>query len=576
MNQRGRSDKEELANLLELKKYREENEGLRYYIPNCDKVRQWHQDTHLIRAIFGGNRTGKTEGGGVDIVITALGQDALKYTEHWLEKWQTYSKLDPDQYQAEMTVYLDRLKTAQAQDVWCVSPSFKLQPKGNQEKILKYLPKSEIKEIAYISRVENIISQIILRNGRTITFKSYEQDPKDFQSAGLGLIWFDEEPPKEIWKECLVRQEAGKPTRTILTETPVQGLTWIYDEVYLNKLNNPNIFKITIGWDDNPHLTEEQKIIMSSGLTEDEIKIRREGLFIMKEGLVYKNFNPSVHVIPRFEPNENFTFYRGFDFGFAKDHPFVAIFAAVDSEGNVFIYDSIYLREVNRLGVIQKIKELSGGKTFRSSWGDSARPDWIKEFNDNGITTYKARKDVEAGIVKVSEFLEPHPLTHRPRLFITQNNTQLIEEFTKYAYPKQDEDERGKRLPEKRYDDGLDALRYFIFTWTTPTRQTKNYEKTYDELGRPVYSRLQWLNLRGIPLSKNVGGVVKSPFTVTTFSVVGSVPLKRWTGQCLSVEPVKPLNSTIVCTKRIWNVFYMTSESVRTLTNGRQKLVRTY
>lgn len=486
-----REQREELARLLEVKKKREEDEGLRYYIPNSDKVRQWHLDTHLIRAIFGGNRTGKTESSAFDIVMVALGQDALKYTEHYREKWKTYSKLEDTQYYAEMDTYLERLKEVKAQDVWCVSPSFKLQPKGNQEKILKYLPKPEIKEIAYISRVENIISQIILRNGRTITFKSYEQDAKDFQSAGLGLVWFDEEPPKDIWKECLVRQEAGRPTRTILSETPVQGLTWIYDEVYLNKLNNPNIFKITIGWDDNPHLTEEQKTIMCSGLTEDEIKIRREGLFIMKEGLVYKNFNPTIHVIPRFEPDPNrFTFYRGIDFGFAKDHPFVTVFAAVDPEGNVFIYDTLYLREVGRAGCIQKIKEKCGGIPFRSSWADSARPDWIREFNDSGITTYKGRKDVEAGVAKVSEFLEPHILTGRPRLFITQQNTELIEEFTKYAYPKQDEEQRGKRLPEKRWDDGLDALRYFLFTWTTPTKRTANYDKTYDDLGRPIYQRI--------------------------------------------------------------------------------------
>lgn len=465
---------------------RKEEEAVRFYVPNNDKVIDWHLSDKTIKAIFGGNRTGKTEAGALEAVLAVLGKDAIKYLDDWVKIWGTNTKRNKNTIKKMVREYIENLPPAQSG--WVVSPSYGLQAEGTQEKILKYLPKPEIKEFAYISRVSNIISQINLNNGKSIVFKTHEQAPKDFQSAGKGWIWFDEEPPQDIWKECAVRQEAGLTLRRWLTMTPVQGLTWVFDDIWLNKLNNPNIYRISIGWDDNPHLTEEQKAQMGAGMTEDELKVRREGLFLQREGLVYKIFSPPIHVIPRFEPDKDkFTFYRSFDFGFAKDHPFVALFFAVDSDGTVFLYNSLYLREMGQQDVIDRVIMASKPYEFRGAWADSARPEWIEEFIRRGIPVEPAQKDVEAGISKVTEFLSIHPVSKRPRLYITNNNQEVIQEFTKYHYPPEDPRERGKRLPVKEDDDGMDALRYFLFSWTNPANVTRKVERTYDESGRPIY-----------------------------------------------------------------------------------------
>lgn len=410
----------------------------------------FHRSIKTIRALFGGNRTGKTESGGMEAVCAVLGEELKKYLPYMSEDSREIA---------------ERYIKIGAQDGWVCSVSFGLQPEGCQKKIENYLPKEEIENISYLRRVDNVIAKIILKNGKTITFKSYEQGAKDYQSAGIGWIWFDEEPPRNIWQEANMRQEASVILRIWITMTPVNGMTWVYNDIYLNKLKNPNIDKITVGWDDNPHLTEEQKSQMAAGLTDEEIQMRKDGKFVKKQGLVYKKFNQSIHVISSdwIPDKDRFTFYRSFDYGFAQDHPFVGLYFAVDTDGTVYCFNETYLRETGQEETVNMVKQTGQPFAYQGGWGDSARPDWIEYFNKNGLPTEKAIKDIEAGIAKVAEYLEVHPVSKKPKLFISARCANLIEELEQYAYPKkQDDSDRGKNLPEKRYDNGPDALRYFV------------------------------------------------------------------------------------------------------------------
>lgn len=257
---------------------RRRSSGLAQYRPNNKKYWEWQVSMFILRVILGGNRTGKTETGGVDAVCAALGSDIIPYTDFWSE---------------EDKAIADKWAVIGASSGWVCSVSYKLQPAGCQEKILHYLPESEIADISYLRKVENIISQIILKNGKTITFKSYEQGRKDFQSAGIGWIWYDEEPPKDIWQEGSMRQSAGVTLYRWLTMTPVEGMTWVYHDLYIpwREGRLPSMQLIEVGWDDNPHLTESQKAQMAEGLTADELEVRKSGKFVRPSGSVYKEWN---------------------------------------------------------------------------------------------------------------------------------------------------------------------------------------------------------------------------------------------------------------------------------------------
>ena len=57
-----------------------------------------------------------------------------------------------------------------------------------------------------------------------LNFKSYDQRREAFQGTEQDVIWLDEEPPMDIYSECLLRTMTTNGS-LILTFTPLQGLT---------------------------------------------------------------------------------------------------------------------------------------------------------------------------------------------------------------------------------------------------------------------------------------------------------------------------------------------------------------
>ena len=140
----------------------------------CDKKNRW---------VFGGNRTGKTECGAVETV--------------WLLRGiHPYKKNKPDV------------------TGWVVSVSYEVQREVAQQKILSYLSPDWILDVVMQqgrkdSLKNGVIDTIVVKNvfGGTsrLSFKSADQGREKFQGASLDFVWFDEEPPKDIYEECVMR-----------------------------------------------------------------------------------------------------------------------------------------------------------------------------------------------------------------------------------------------------------------------------------------------------------------------------------------------------------------------------------
>ena len=60
-------------------------------------------------------------------------------------------------------------------------------------------------------------------------FKSYEQGRKNFEGTRKHLIWLDEEPPFDVYGECVLRTMATGPNDVpgimLCTFTPMQGMS---------------------------------------------------------------------------------------------------------------------------------------------------------------------------------------------------------------------------------------------------------------------------------------------------------------------------------------------------------------
>ena len=57
-----------------------------------------------------------------------------------------------------------------------------------------------------------------------LAFKAYEQGREKWQGETLDGVWFDEEPPAEIYSEGRTRTQARRGI-VIVTFTPLQGMS---------------------------------------------------------------------------------------------------------------------------------------------------------------------------------------------------------------------------------------------------------------------------------------------------------------------------------------------------------------
>lgn len=242
-----------------------------------EKQLAFHRCSKRNRWVFGGNRSGKTECGAVETVWRARGI-------------HPYLPNKPDV------------------NGWVVSVSFEVQRDVAQAKILNYLNPAYIDDVIMHSGskgspANGIIDTIIVKNifgGLSkIGFKSSDQGREKFQGASLDFVWFDEEPPKDVYEECKMRV-LDKKGDIYGTMTPLKGLTWVYDEIYLNKYNSREVFYIQMEWADNPFLDTEEIAEFTRTLSNDSLSSRRYGRFDTNCGLVYPEFDENIHVIEPF------------------------------------------------------------------------------------------------------------------------------------------------------------------------------------------------------------------------------------------------------------------------------------
>ena len=238
---------------------------------------------------------------------------------------------------------------------WAVSTTFEVQRDVSQPNILAVLPKSEIAHIT--NRTHDLIDRIELRNGSTISFKSCEQGRRAFEGASRRWIWFDEEPPSDIYRECQMRllDTEGDCWGTM---TPLLGLTWVYDVILQNKSEDREVWWEQVGWDDNPHLSPIERARLWANMDEAERASRVRGEFVALSGLVFPGFDPSVHVLPNAYwpviPDDilpetiaagrcSWRRLAGFDHGLSN--PTAVEWAALDYDDRLWLHDEHYRAE---------------------------------------------------------------------------------------------------------------------------------------------------------------------------------------------------------------------------------------
>lgn len=207
--------------------------------------------------------------------------------------------------------------------------------------IPKHLILDHVKALGTKDLCDHVKIKHISGGTSLIFFKSYEQGRASFQSETLDLIWFDEEPPPEIYSEGLTRTNKGqKGQRAMLTFTPLLGVTEVVRKFYEEPSAHQHLTMMTI-WDVDHYSKEEKQQIIDS-YPPHERDARSKGIPTMGSGRVFPISEDDIKVepfrIPAYWPR-----IKGLDFG--TDHPTALACCAWDRDNDVFyVYDEYTAR----------------------------------------------------------------------------------------------------------------------------------------------------------------------------------------------------------------------------------------
>lgn len=409
-----------------------------------DKQVQFHSFTSQKKLFIGGNRSGKTVGGATEAVW-------------WLTGKHPYIDTPKPPVRGRV-VSVDFINGV---------------TKIVKPEIARWMPASELVGGSWEKAYNKETRVLTLENGSTLEFMSMDQDTDKFAGTSRHFIWFDEEPPRDIYIECLQRLLDVKGSFW-MTLTPLEGMSgWIYDELFLASKEDEGIKVVTVAMDENPYVNWGDAQVLLSGLTEDELKARKEGKFIQIGGLIYKMFDPAKHVVDEVTIPEDWLLVAGMDHGFSNATAW--LWAGVNKDGRVVIFDEYYksgeiirthAEEVHRINQEHgRYPDYYVGDPSIRNIDPITGTSVLIEYTDYGIPIVLGNNDQKAGINRVARYLTG--VNKVPQLLITRNCTNLIREIARlrwahWANKKSRDDKNKKEEQHKKDDHAADALRYLI------------------------------------------------------------------------------------------------------------------
>lgn len=321
------------------------------------------------------------------------------------------------------------------------------------------IPGDSIQDIApargIADGVDNITVAHVAGGSSELTFKSFDQGRERWQGATLDLVWFDEEPPADIYSEGLTRTNATGGI-VYMTFTPLLGMSEVVRR-FLTE-NSPDRHDTNMTIEDALHIPADERARIIRSYQPHEREARVNGTPMMGGGLIfpveYADIATEPFKIPEFWPK-----LGAMDFGW--DHPFAAVLLAYDSEGDVVYVTRTYReREKTPMDHVRNIR--AWGNWLPWAWPhdglqhskDSGEP-LAKQYKANGLnmlpshaTFSDGSTGVEAGLFEMLERMQTQ------RLKVFSNCLDWFEEFR--LYHRKD----GKVV--KEHDDLMSATRYGI------------------------------------------------------------------------------------------------------------------
>jgi phage terminase large subunit-like protein len=232
---------------------------------------------HRERLMLAANRVGKTEGvGGYELTLHLTGQ----YPEWWQGRRfdgpiRGWAAGDTGKTVREILQY----KLLGPVGAWGTG----LIPGDSIQRIVRGTGGvADTVEIVYVRHTSGQDSMLV--------FKSYDQRREAFQGTEQDVIWLDEEPPMDIYTECLLRTMTNNGM-LMLTFTPLLGMSEVVLSFLpggrLEEVKDSSKFVVMATWDDAPHLDEAAKKELWQSIPPYQRDARSKGIPQLGSGAIY-------------------------------------------------------------------------------------------------------------------------------------------------------------------------------------------------------------------------------------------------------------------------------------------------
>lgn len=289
----------------------------------------------------------------------------------------------------------------------------------------------------------------------TLMLKAYEQGRGKWQANTVDGVWFDEEPPSDVYFEGITRTNATGGM-IMVTFTPLKGMSDVVGRYLLEENKDRIVTTMTI--DDAEHYTVEDRERIVASYPAHEREARTKGVPSMGSGRIFPVSEESITVEP-FAIPKHWVQIGAMDFGW--DHPFAGVHCSWDRDADIFYVMKEY-REREQTPVLQSAALKPWGIWLPWAWPhdglqhDKGSGEQLKaQYEAQGLNMLpeKATFDdgtngVEAGLMDMLDRMQ----TGRWKVFKTC--TKWFEEFRLYHR------DDGKVVKER--DDLLSASRYAL------------------------------------------------------------------------------------------------------------------
>jgi len=323
-------------------------------------------------------------------------------------------------------------------------------------------------------------------NGSIIAVGGLDK-PSKIMSSEWDIIYVQEatELSLDDWESCSIRLRNGKlPVQQMIGDcNPGAPTHWIRQ-----RASEGTLLMLETRHEDNPLLFHRDGTMTAEGerylekldrLTGVRYARYRRGLWVAAENMVYEDaWDPARNVVDRQPIPKEWPRYLAIDFGYT--HPFVCLWAALDSDGRLWVYRQLYKTKQLVEDHAREIRKLSnwgapGGDPLpRAIICDHDAEDRATLERHLGLTTIPAYKNVSAGIQAVASRFRAAG-DGKPRILIVRDSlvqrdpdlaegkqpTCLEEEPESYVWDIRQGMKRGEQ-PVKESDHALDALRYLV------------------------------------------------------------------------------------------------------------------